>query len=281
MTTNRRPRSKSAVIMSVYRNDTLPVLHEAIESLLAQSSGDFDIFIQEDGPVDDAVVAYLDELYAGKKIVYLGRREKNRGLAFSLNELIHVVLEEGYELIFRMDSDDRCVPERIALQQGYMAEHPEVDILGGWIEEFNTDSGKRQVVPYAESHEAIVRFLQKRSPMAHVTVVFRRRFFEKAGYYRPESLCEDLELWIRALQAGCRFHNLRRVLVEVRTNNDFFARRKNVRRSYEVMTLKFKASRIFGFGWKGYFFAVAHFLVFMAPAKLKALLYRRLRNGQL
>lgn len=270
----------SALILSVYRNDTLDVLETMFRSLFEQSTQAFDILVQEDGPVAPEVDAYLEMLHREGKIAHLGRRSQNRGLAYSLNELIGVALERGYGLIFRMDSDDICVPERIALQTAYMAQHPEVDLLGGWIEEFNTDSGERQVVTYAQTHDAIVRFLQKRSPMAHVTVVFRRGFFDKAGFYHPESLCEDLDLWIRALQAGCRFHNLQQVLVRVRTNDAFYARRKNLRRAYEVMVLKLKASRLFGFGWRGYFYAAAHFLVFMAPGRVKALLYRKMRTPE-
>lgn len=270
-------QNKTAVIISIYKNDTLEIAKEMFVSLFEQTTDDFDILVQEDGPVDTTLNHYLEALETEKKIVYLGKRAQNRGLAYSLNQLITVALHRGYTLIFRMDSDDIAVPERIELQQEYLLQHPETDIVGGWIEEFNTDTGKRQIIAYPQKHNYIKKFLQIRSPMAHVTVAFRSTFFDKTGLYNPGSLCEDLELWIRALDKGCRFHNLPKILVRVRTDHAFYARRKNIKRAYEVMVLKIKSTKMFHFGIRGYLYAIGHFLLFMAPSGIKKQLYKLLR----
>jgi len=114
--------------------------------------------------------------------------------------------------------------------------------------------------------------------MAHVTLCFRSSFFDTISSYNIEKLNEDFDMWIRALKKEVKLHNLQEVLVKVRTNNAFFARRKNIKRAIEVMELKFDATRTFGFGIKGYAYAIAHLLLFMSPSWLKSYLYKNLRG---
>ncbi|WP_345976365.1 glycosyltransferase [Sulfurimonas sp. HSL3-7] len=276
MLNETRPRN-AAMIVSVYKNDTLPVVKEMFQSLFVQSRKEFDILVQEDGRVDPELDAYLDALYRQKKITHLGKREQNMGLAYSLNELVEFALQQEYAFIFRMDADDIAVPKRIEQQLDYFKTHPETDILGGWIEEFNTDTGARQRISYPEYHDDILSHMVKRNPMAHVTVAFRTSFFRRFGHYDENSRNEDFRLWVEAFDKGARFHNLQEVLVYVRTNNAFYSRRKNRARAIEVMKIKFDATRRFNFGIKGYLYALTHYLLFMAPSVIKQVVYKYFR----
>ena len=47
--------SRIAVIMSLYRNDTIEFVTLAVESILNQSYTDFDFYIQYDGHIKDEV----------------------------------------------------------------------------------------------------------------------------------------------------------------------------------------------------------------------------------
>ena len=266
----------SCVIMSVYQNDALPALQEALESLYNQTCK-ADIFIQLDGKVSEEVEYFLDEALRQKKIAYLGKREENRGLAYSLNELLRLVLPK-YTYIVRMDADDISVPDRIEKQVAFLETHPDVQAVGGWIEEFNVDTGERQIVRYGESHESLKANLAKRNPLAHVTICFRNTFFDTISFYDTDKKNEDYDLWIRAFEKGVRLQCLPEVLVYVRTSNAFFERRKDFRRAWEVMMLKCKATRMFGFGFRGYLYAVAHFVLFMSPGRLKRYLYKKMRK---
>jgi len=268
---------KTALILSVYQNDPLEIVKETMDSLFAQSDCDFDIFVQSDGPITSKLSTYLDTLLLQKKIYSFHKRDKNRGLAYSLNELIHRVLSLKYDYIVRMDADDIAIPQRLQHQLNFLKVHPEVDVLGGWIEEFNTDSGETQCIHYPQEHDDILKHMLKRNPMAHVSVVFRSSFFERFGFYDSESKNEDFQLWVDAFDAGAQFHNLQEVLVKVRTNNAFYNRRKDKQRAIEVMKIKFQATRLFGFGVKGYFYAIAHYLLFMAPSFIKQFIYKFFR----
>ena len=269
--------NKVAVTLSLYKNDTISVVKETMTSLFNQSHENFDIFVQCDGPISSDLERYFHALLLQNSIHSFQKYPQNMGLAYSLNELIDRVLNLDYDYIFRMDADDICTPDRIKHQLQYLNTHPEVDILGGWIEEFNTDSGERQIIRYPQEHTNILHHMQKRNPMAHVSVAFRSSFFTRFGFYNPESKNEDFRLWVDAFKAGAIFHNLQEVLVKVRTNNAFYSRRKNKQRALEVMRIKFEATRLFGFGLKGYIYAVAHYLLFMSPGLVKQFIYKFFR----
>ncbi len=262
--------------MSIYKNDKLPELKEALESLYNQSKK-ADIFLQLDGKVPYEIESYLDIQLAEKKIKYLGKRDENLGLSTSLNELLKIVLPV-YTYIVRMDADDISVPTRVEKQVSLLELHPDIQALGGWIEEFNIDTDAKQIVQYGEYHDTLKQNLMKRNPLAHVTICFRNTFFDTISSYNTQMLNEDFDLWIRAFKQDVKLHCLQEVLVKVRTSNDFFARRKNVKRAKEVMFLKFDATKAFGFGIKGYLYAVAHFVLFLSPSSIKTILYKKLRN---
>ena len=266
------------VILSVYLNDELSDLQECLNSLYSQTYQAFDIFIQFDGVVKREIEEYIEGELQNKKIKFLSKRAENRGLAYSLNELLEKSFEENYTYYVRMDADDISVPSRLQQQIDFMQDNKQVDLCGGFIEEFNTDNGRKQVVKYYETHTAILSGMKKRNAMAHVTVCFRKSFFEKTGLYDVSCKNEDYDLWIRGLKAGCIFHNIQEVLVQVRVNDAFYERRKDIHRAYEVMLLKFEATKSFHFGMSGYLYAIAHFILFMAPGRLKQFVYKNLRD---
>jgi GT2 family glycosyltransferase len=269
-------KSNISIIMSIYKNDKLPELKTALESLYNQTQKS-DIFLQLDGKVPSEIEVYLDGELASGAIYHLGKRQENLGLATSLNELLAIV-QPKYTYIVRMDADDISVPTRIEKQVKFLETHPEIQAVGGWIEEFNIDSSERQVIRYGESHDELKQNLLKRNPLAHVTICFRNTFFDTISSYNTNMLNEDFDLWIRAFKKDVKLHCLPEVLVEVRTSDDFFARRKNIQRAKEVMLLKFDATRYFGFGPRGYLYAVAHFVLFLLPAKMKVFLYKKIRD---
>ncbi|RXK00111.1 glycosyl transferase [Arcobacter sp. CECT 8986] len=269
---------KTAVIMSAYKNDKLEYLKECLESLYNQTFKEFDILVQCDGVLPTELESYLDKEFENQRIKYLNKRDENKGLAFSLNELVEVGLDLGYEYFIRMDADDICVTDRIKKQIELMERNQDIDICGGLIEEFNMDSGEKQIVKYPEKSDEILKGMQKRNSVAHVTTCMRKSFFEKVGLYDSSKMNEDFDLWIRGFEKGCKFYNIQEVLVKVRTNNAFFKRRKNIKRAKEVMQLKLKATRLFGFGVIGYIYAIGHFILFMLPGEVKKIIYKFMRK---
>ena len=262
--------------MSVYAGDQLAQLEASLESLCSQTHK-ADIFIQQDGRLLPEVGAYLDQEFDAGRIVYLGKREENRGLAFSLNELLRLVLP-NYHYIVRMDADDISVPDRIAQQYDFMQKHPQVDVTGGAIEEFSDDGSYHKVVRYPQTHEAMYRFFAKRVPLAHVTAFFRKSFFERAGLYPVESPTnEDTLLWMKGFEGGCRFANIPELVVRVRVSSDFFSRRGGWRKAWSDFKDRVKVIQTLGYNFYSYIYAAGLLLVNISPGFIKRIMYQRLR----
>ena len=268
---------KIAVIISVYKNDTLQNLQEALHSLYEQTFT-ADIFVQQDGHVQKEVAVYLDDELQKKKIVYMGKRNENKGLAYSLNELLSILLEKGYEYIARMDADDISLPHRFEKQYRFMQNNKDIDVVGGYIEEFSINASYNKIVHYPLIHKEMYHFFEKRVPLAHVSAFFRRSFFEKAGLYPTSSPTnEDTLLWMKGFQAGCKFANIPEVMVRVRVSEAFFGRRGGMKKAWSDFNDRMKVINTLRYNTSAYFYALILFIVNIAPPKIKKFLYKRLR----
>ena len=77
-----------AVIMSIYKNDRLDFVSQAVESILYQTYYNFDFYIQQDGPVKNEIESYFVGLNDNRIKIY--KRSENKGLAQSLNDLLNI-----------------------------------------------------------------------------------------------------------------------------------------------------------------------------------------------
>jgi hypothetical protein len=268
---------KIAVAVSIYKNTTLSQLKQMFESLYTQTQK-ADIFIKVDGGISIKIKEYLQELYNSNKIEYLDFREQNKGIAVSYNELFKVVIEENYEYIARMDADDIAFLNRIKLQFEFMEANQDIDVVGGYIEEFGDNFSYDKVVQYPLKHELMFQQFAMRVPIANVTTFFRRTFFEKAGYYPISSPTnEDTLMWMKGFLNGCRFANISEILVKVRVSKSFLGRRSGMKKAWSDFKDRVKVIQTLGYNVDSYFYAFALFLVNISPASIKKFLYMRLR----
>ena len=75
------------------------------------------------------------------------------------------------------------LPDRIEKQICFLNEHPEIDVVGGAINEIDEEgceSGKTIVYPATPTE--CKKFFAKRNPLAHPAVLFRKSFFDKIGH---------------------------------------------------------------------------------------------------
>ena len=265
-----------AVIMSLYWNDTLGFVSMATQSVLAQSFSSFDFYIQFDGPVKKEIDDYLSSLSDCR--IHLYRREENRGLAQSLNDLLSVVLPQGYEFIARMDADDVCVPDRFQKQMEYLNTHSEIDCLGTWAIEIDSkgDEFYRKRMP--EHHDDCLSLFRKRDCIIHPTAMFRRSFFEKAGLYSTDTyFAEDTMMWAKGFASGCHFGNVPEYLYLFRLDDSFFYRRRGWKHAKGIVNLRKRVNRMLNFGIIEDFYAYAYAAVKLLPTKLLSWVYRKAR----
>jgi len=269
---------RAAVIMSIYKNDNIKFVKEALNSLYNQSKK-ADVFIKIDGAVDRELEEFLRGEKEKGKILYLDKREENKGLAYSLNELIKEVLNRGYDYVFRMDADDISNLLRFEKQINFMESNRDIDICGTYIKEFGEDIEYEKVVKYPLSHKEMYEFFKKRVPLAHVSVCFRRSFFEKAGFY-PEKdhiTNEDTLMWLKGFKHGCVFANIEYIGVNVRVSKNFFNRRKGFKKVWYDFKNRIEVTKELNYGIGGYFYAFGMAVINLLPSGIKKLAYKFLR----
>ncbi|AUV87428.1 hypothetical protein C1N50_15290 [Vibrio campbellii] len=267
----RKIKMKCAFLICIYRNDNVEHLKEAlfsVRSAAEKAGNEARIYIHVDGEVSQEHLVVVDSCNPYKVV----KSEKNVGLAIGLNKLIANL--EGEDYIFRMDADDICCRDRISLQLDYMEDNPEVDLVGGAIDEFVGDIAN--VVAHRDYPDvALASYLPKGSPFAHVTVCFRGGFFDKFGCYPTDyPLNEDIALWGEALINGAVGHNIPSTLVQVRMDGAYSRRTlKKAKSELKVYLRICNKLKVFPF------IPLARFGFRLMPVSLVGVFYRSsLRN---
>jgi glycosyltransferase involved in cell wall biosynthesis len=265
-----------AVLLSVYKNDKAEFLRLSIDSILNQSYKNIILYIGVDGTIGEKLYKCLEQYEQEKRanIVYF---PENRGLAVVLNDLLILCKEANIEYIARMDADDISVPNRLANQVNYLLLHPEVDVVGGRIEEINEQSERNgKSVTYPLTHQECFKFFRYRDPLAHPAVMFRKSFFDKAKGYRNEyRKNQDTMLWFDGFMNGCIFANLDETVLLFRVTDDFYKNRRNgFKRAKKMLKDRFMINKALHYDWSAYLFSFLMFIMTLTPPFLKKFLYR-------
>lgn len=216
-----------SVCMSVYKNDNPTDFKVAIESIINQSVKPNEIILVEDGPVPSGLEELIIRLESCIDILKVIRLPENVGHARARQKAMDVATND---LIAVMDSDDISVSDRFELQLNAFKYNQDVSVIGGQIKEFvgkpENIVGER-IVP--EKDNEIKAYLKARCPMNLVTVMYRKSDVVKVGGFIDWYCEEDYYLWIRLAQAGLKFHNINKNLVNVRVGNEMYQRRGGLR----------------------------------------------------
>lgn len=123
---------KVSVVLPVY--NVAAHIQQTIESLLRQTFTDFELLVLDDCSTDDTVARV--EAIADPRLRLI-RNPHNLGRAGTDNAAIEYV--QG-EYVAKMDGDDICYPERLAKQVAFLDQHPEVNVVGSFMQNFGGDT---------------------------------------------------------------------------------------------------------------------------------------------
>ena len=262
--------------MSLYKHDRLEYVKLSVESILEQTYQELDFYIQYDGPIHGDVALYLESLEDERIIIR--KRSENKGLAYSLNELLSIVMPKGYEYIARMDADDISETNRFEKQIDYFTSHPNVECLGTWAVEITSDGSEYYRKQMPETHERCRELFRKRDCMIHPTVMFRRSYIEKAGLYALDTYFgEDTMMWAQGFAAGCIFANVPEYLFSFRLDDNFFKRRRGWKHAKGIFTLRHRVNKMLHFGASADLWALAYAGAKMMPTCILGLIYKNAR----
>lgn len=187
--------SDLSIVMATY-NPNCSLFKMAIQSVLCQTFGNFELIIVDDGS-DTPIEPFVKSITNDRRVrIY---RIKNSGLGAALN---YGIEKSSSNYIARLDDDDLMLPERLEKQVRYLDNHPEVSCVGTWF----YDKYGMKIFPHREyptEHNEIVRSLLKfRFSLAHTTLMFRRSSFEQIGGYRIQGGGQDLDLELQLGTVG-------------------------------------------------------------------------------
>lgn len=202
-----------SVVMAVYNGERF--LRQAIDSILSQTYTDFEFIVVNDGSTDST----CDILASYQQVDQRLRPydQENRGLIASLNT--GCGLAQG-KYIARMDADDISLPERLVRQVRHADAHPEIGVLGTWVEYIDECGAPRGTWRMPTSPGVVAWYLLFGNCLAHPSVLMRRDVIGQMGCYCPEALyAEDYDLW-RRLRSVTHLANLPDVLLCLRRHGD-------------------------------------------------------------
>lgn len=264
-----------SVIQSVHEKDDPRHLCQSIKSVLSQTLMPSKYILVRDGPLTrelNAVIVTYEEQYPG---LFLSLQNPvSLGLGASMNTALAKV---DTPFIARMDSDDICHEDRFEKQVYYMMRMPNLDVVGCQVIEIDHYGLNEQEIHYPTEHMEMLRFFEKRSPIAHPSAMFRPRYFEKIGrgYREVPKFDQDRELWFQGFIKACTFGNVDEPLISLRRNKNFFRRRNSFFADWRRFIDKCRWNRELGFGFRAHLFAFLYFIMSRLPVSLRRLLYRR------
>ena len=227
-----------SVLISLYHKEKPEFLKECLESLKIQTLQATEIIMVFDGVVTTELEKVVMQ-YTSILPIKIIRLPQNVGLGKALNEgLKHC----SYNWIFRMDTDDICLPKRFEKQVEFIKQHSNVVLFSGHIAEFSDDktiiTGYRKV-PIGDKN--IRKYAILRSPFNHMTVAFRKDIIESVGGYQHHLFLEDYNLWLRVIAQGYEVGNIDEVLLLARVGNGMVARRRGkeyIKGEWQLFKLK-------------------------------------------
>ena len=198
-----------SVLLTTYNG--LPFLRESIASILGQSLRDIELVVVDDGSTD-GTETFLESIDDPRLVVI---SQANSGTAAAANAGLAVCRGQ---LIARMDADDISVPERLEAQVAYLADHPQVGILGSWTQNLGLHGQLGAVNRLPTAHDAIAEALWAgRHALSHPSLLIRAEVLDQIGGYWSYRLVDDWDMMMRAIEVT-RAANLDQPLLQYRVH---------------------------------------------------------------
>lgn len=268
-----------SILLSVYKSERAEYLNEALNSIYNdQVIKPTEIVLVQDGPLTEdlnrVIQVWKEILIDLLRIIII---PQNVGLGNALNEgLKHC----SNQWVFRMDTDDYCLPDRFEKQVKYIRDNPDIVLLGSSTEEFDSHLEKSLGLRNPPtSHNEILHYAKKRNPFNHMTVAFRKDVIQQVGGYQHHLYMEDYNLWIRVIAAGHKVANLSDVLVNVRGGDSMIKRRKGlVYIKSELQLVKLKIEHKIDTPINAYLAFMLRSIPRLLPTSILSQVYKNLRK---
>jgi glycosyltransferase involved in cell wall biosynthesis len=197
-----------SVIMPV--RDLRRYIGQAIDSVLGQTLGDFELLVVDDGSTDGTSEILAQFAKRDPRVRVLAGPAK--GIARAMNLAVR---ESRGQLVARMDGDDVCLPARFEKQVNFLRENPQHVLVGSHCILIDPDGRAICQKPgMPDTHEQIdALLLEMKWPLVHPAVMIRAQALARVGGYNESyHTVEDHDLFLRLAEVG-KLANLKDVLL--------------------------------------------------------------------
>ncbi len=210
----------------------LPMLKEAVDSVLAQDFEDFELIVVDDGSTDGT----------GEEIQQYGGRVKllqfpeNRGVSAARNR--GILSSRGKYVAF-LDSDDLWVKGKLRVQVEFLDENPHYPMC--YTDEIWIRKGRR-VNPMLKHAKYSGWIFEKCLPLCTISpssAMMRRTLFSKVGLFDEVlPVCEDYDFWLRVSVRFPIFFLDRKLIIKRGGHPDQLSQRSWGNDRYRVIALE-------------------------------------------
>lgn len=210
----RMRRRQTAILLPVYNGARY--LRQSIESVLAQSDGDFELLICDDGSRDDSFG--ILETYNDERITLL-KNPQNAGLFPTLNRLAGAATAPRLRL---WAQDDVMLPDCLAVEHDFIRHHADVAMTYCQYERIDSSGRIVREIPFDDTPERIepwravqIAFYWGSITGNISTAAVNREVFERIGGFGQFRVAGDFDLWVRMAEHGVTGF-IKRPLVQIR-----------------------------------------------------------------
>ena len=180
-----------SVVLPVY--NVADYIESAVDSVLKQTFADFELLIFDDCSTDGTAARV--QAMTDPRIRFF-QNSRNLGRAGTDNAAIPHVRGE---FIAKMDGDDLCCPGRLARQVAYLKGHPQVNMVGGWMQNFGASNYLNRYPATPEAAQVLTLFTP---PIGNPSVMLRASLLREGNMRYDATLrqAEDYDFFARYLR---------------------------------------------------------------------------------
>lgn len=211
-----------SVLMSLYYKENPQYLGLSLKSIFTQTVQPDQVVLVIDGPIGEKLQRVVDEYAEKYHSLDVYPQDKNQGLSTALNIGLNKCRNE---IVFRMDTDDVCYPNRFERVLKEYEVNPELEVVGSFSTMIDEDGHEIKGMTAPVSQEDIYKNVWT-CPFIHPTVSFKKSSLLRVGSYNPNSgpRQDDYELWFRCVEGGLKCKNIDEPLLYYRFFKDSVAR---------------------------------------------------------
>lgn len=205
------PTPRTVILIPYY--NSMPSLLASLGSVLPSER--CDVLIVDDGspvqPVDEDAARGA---WHADGDLHILRQPINGGIEKALNSGLDWIIDRDYTYIARLDCGDRNIGDRIAKQEAFLDNHPDVLLVGGAALFFDLEGNPEFVYRLPTTAAGIAAMMWRNSAFMHPAVMFRASAVALVGHYPYDyPAAEDYAYFWRFMHAG-PVANLPDVLIE-------------------------------------------------------------------